>query len=234
MQDVPGQLDGGARRFYLGVRVVVVPESPAPPPPPGSPDEEGKHYTTGEMARLSNNTLRTVRFYEEAGILSPLRRTEGGHRLFDRRELDRLMLVTDMRAAGMSLEQIRELLEIKEHALSGGDAAKKATHAMEGHLEGLRDKIGTLMRLYEDLAKTVEAASGCLGCQEERSPAPPAGSGSVPLFPDHCGECGKLTARGPLPRGMQILWAVSNGTGRREPAEEADGGDEPSATGGQS
>ena len=36
------------------------------------------------MARLSMSTLRTVRFYEEEGILRPIARTDGGHRLFER------------------------------------------------------------------------------------------------------------------------------------------------------
>lgn len=169
-----------------------------------------KCFTTGEMARLSNNTLRTVRFYEEAGILSPLRRTEGGHRLFDQRELDRLMLVTDMRAAGLSLEQIRELLEAKRRARSGGEAAKQATLALEGHLEALREKLAMLSRLHDDLAETVEVAAGCLDCPEDAAGA--AGPGR--LFPDRCGECGKLTERGSLPRGMQILWSVRGSTGR--------------------
>src|ERR1700734_3560260 len=66
---------------------------------PADTHDESALLTTGEMARRSNNTLRTVRFYEEEGILRPVRRTEGGHRLFDRRELERLMLVTDLRTA---------------------------------------------------------------------------------------------------------------------------------------
>src|SRR5690348_9179110 len=75
-----------------------------PPAEVERPREGAPPLTTGEMARLSNSTLRTVRFYEEEGILRPARRTEGGHRLFERTELDRLMLVTDMRMAGLSLD----------------------------------------------------------------------------------------------------------------------------------
>ena len=51
---------------------------------PSTPDT----LTTGEMARLSKTTLRTVRFYEEAGILAPIGRTEGGHRVFERAQLE--------------------------------------------------------------------------------------------------------------------------------------------------
>ena len=76
--------------------------------------EHGALLTTGEMARRSGNTLRTVRFYEEEGILRAVRRTDGGHRLFDEPELERLTLVTDMRSAGLSLDEIKHILEVKQ------------------------------------------------------------------------------------------------------------------------
>src|SRR5260221_5999883 len=85
-----------------GARPVTFEDEPADLEASG-PRRRDRWYTTGEMARLSNNTLRTVRFYEEAGILRPVGRTEGGHRLFERPELDRLLLVSDLREAGMSL-----------------------------------------------------------------------------------------------------------------------------------
>lgn len=153
-------------------------------------------YTTGEMARLSKNTLRTVRFYEEAGILHPIGRTEGGHRVFEKSQLERLLWITDMREAGMSLEQIRELLEMKQKAASGGDAARKATEVLKTHIEELRSKIEVLTRLSDDLAHTVETAAACLACE------------NAALFPKQCGECGRLSANGPVPRGMRVLWGV--------------------------
>lgn len=157
---------------------------------------QAETYTTGEMARLSNNTLRTVRFYEEAGILHPIGRTEGGHRVFDRSELERLVWITDMRQAGVSLDEIRELLDMKRLAKSGGDAAKQATAALQRHIGDLRTKIEVLTRLCEDLEQTVDAASVCLTCSDRE------------LFPKQCGACGRLTEKAPVPRGMRVLWEV--------------------------
>jgi DNA-binding transcriptional MerR regulator len=110
--------------------------------------------TTGEMARRSSNTLRTVRFYEEEGILRPLRRTEGGHRLFDEDELERLMLVSDLRSAGLSLDEIKDLLALKE---SSGSAADHAATVLTERMDELRQKLATLSRLQKDLAATTEA-----------------------------------------------------------------------------
>lgn len=154
-------------------------------------------YTTGEMARLSNSTLRTVRFYEEAGILQPIGRTDGGHRVFERSQLDRLMLVSDMREAGMSLEQIRGLLEIKQRAATGGLAADDAVRALRGHVEELTAKMDVLRRLADDLTRTIASTQNCLECKDGN------------LFPLLCKNCDRLTKGEPLPRGMRVLWGVS-------------------------
>lgn len=155
-------------------------------------------FTTGEMARLTSNTLRTVRFYEEAGILQPVGRTEGGHRLFERAQLDRLLLVSDMREAGFSLDEIRSLLETKSRASSGAEAASEATLVLKGRMQQLRAKIEVLTRLHEDLAKTVEAAGACLDCE------------SGEFFPDRCGECTRMDPSSQAPRGMRVLWSIQH------------------------
>ncbi len=173
-------------------------------------------FTTGEMARLSNNTLRTVRFYEEAGILQPLGRTVGGHRVFDRAQLDRLRFVSDMREAGMSLEQIRNLLELKHQARSGDDAAAKAIATLRERIDELRIKIEALGRLHDDLERTVDAAASCLACE----------NGS--LFPNQCSGCGRLLARRPIARGMRVLWGIDEG-GPSEDGEDATRGQAPPA-----
>lgn len=168
-------------------------------------DEEAETLTTGEMARLSNNTLRTVRFYEEAGILAPIGRTEGGHRVFERHQLERLTLVTDMREAGLSLDEIRKLLETKEHARTGGAAAETAIGALRKHITDLKAKMEVLGRLSQDLEQTIQAAEACLGCKDSH-------------FPEHCSDCGRLGKADGQPRGMRVLWSL-NEKGARHGAE---------------
>ena len=118
-------MDQHASRITGAARQEASVES-GPPTTEAERPREVPLLTTGEMARLSNSTLRTVRFYEEEGILRPARRTEGGHRLFERSELDRLMLVTDMRMAGLSLDDIKAILEVKKAASTGADAPSDA------------------------------------------------------------------------------------------------------------
>lgn len=158
--------------------------------------DDGSLLTTGEMARCSNNTLRTVRFYEEEGILRPARRTDGGHRLFQRSELDRLVLVTDMRLAGLSLDEIKRILEVKQSGVSGSEAARQATQVLSGRIEELREKLLVLTRLREDLAATADIMTACVDCHDTQ-------------FPSSCATCTVMTGPATLPRSMRVLWSAS-------------------------
>jgi len=165
------------------------------------------------MARLSNSTLRTVRFYEEEGILRPARRTDGGHRLFERTELDRLMLVTDLRLAGLSLDDIKAILEVKRAAATGSAAAESAIRVLGARITELKEKLTVLNRLRDDLEETSQIVSSCLACQNEVS------------FPDGCAKCSVMTTHPVLPRSVRVLWSVGQCT--HEHARRADTPSEP-------
>lgn len=59
-------------------------------------------------------SLRTVRYYEEAGLLMPVGRTAGGFRLYDDDAVDRLFLIKKMKPLGFTLEEMRSLLELRD------------------------------------------------------------------------------------------------------------------------
>jgi DNA-binding transcriptional MerR regulator len=172
--------------------------------------------TTGEMARRSSNTLRTVRFYEEEGILRPVRRTEGGHRLFDARELERLMLVTDLRAAGLSLDEIKQILEVKRSAACASEAAKQATAILAQRIDELRVKLRVLARLQDDLTQTTDVMTACIGCHDTG-------------FPVRCESC-SVMVQPSLPRSMRVLWSAHAGSSPSPPRPDeatASGPDDP-------
>ncbi len=148
------------------------------------------------MARLSHNTLRTVRFYEETGILRPVQRTDGGHRLFARSELAKLELVSELRAAGFSLEEIRELLESKERACDGAGASRDVLGRLGGQIERMSQRIGILTKLRDDLVASQEILQSCQGCTENR------------LYPDGCSHCRVMTEASALPKTVCVLWRV--------------------------
>lgn len=147
--------------------------------------------STGEMARQSGTTLRTVRFYEEAGLLR-VTRTEGGHRLFREPELQKLKLACDLREAGLSLHDIKQLFELKAGCTTAKDASAQLCTALGTQIDDLQSKISLLRRLREELASSVQVIQECGACPEEH-------------FPRECATCAKLE-RPDLPRAVRLLW----------------------------
>jgi len=69
------------------------------------------NYTTGEMAKLCNVSVRTVQFYDTKGILHPTELTEGGRRIYTEDDLHKFRLVCTLKAIGLSLNSIKSILE---------------------------------------------------------------------------------------------------------------------------
>lgn len=66
----------------------------------------------GELADRTELSLRTIRHYDEIGLLKPSGRTEGGFRLYTESDFSRLMLIRRMKPLGFPLEEMSELLRI--------------------------------------------------------------------------------------------------------------------------
>lgn len=71
-------------------------------------------YTTGELAKLCNVSVRTVQYYDERGILVPTSLSEGGRRLFTDKDLKMLETICFLRNLGISIKDIAQILGSKE------------------------------------------------------------------------------------------------------------------------
>lgn len=74
-------------------------------------------YRVAEFARLAGVTVRALQYYDRIGLLAPSGSTEGGHRLYQRRDLLRLQQILTLKWMGFKLDQIKELLESPEYEL---------------------------------------------------------------------------------------------------------------------
>jgi DNA-binding transcriptional MerR regulator len=77
------------------------------------------HMHIGEAADRAGLSIRTLRHYDEAGLVVPSARTDGGFRLYTEPDLDRLRVIKRMKPLGFTLEEMRDLLDV----LDGLDAA---------------------------------------------------------------------------------------------------------------
>ena len=82
----------------------------------------------GELADRTGLSLRTIRHYDDVGLLPATARTDGGFRVFSEDDLERLMVIKQMKPLGFSLEEMAEIL-----ALLASDTAD--SEALTGFLE---------------------------------------------------------------------------------------------------
>jgi MerR family copper efflux transcriptional regulator len=73
----------------------------------------------GELAERTGLSLRTIRHYDEVGLLKPTGRTEGGFRLYTHADFTRVMVIRRMKPLGFTLEEMTELLRVIDTLGSG-------------------------------------------------------------------------------------------------------------------
>ncbi|MDT0476672.1 MerR family transcriptional regulator [Streptomyces sp. DSM 41014] len=74
----------------------------------------------GEVAARTELSLRTIRHYEEAGLVVPSARSQGGFRLYTEADVARLMIIRRMKPLGFTLDEMRSLLETTDRLDAGG------------------------------------------------------------------------------------------------------------------
>ncbi len=151
--------------------------------------------TSGDLARACKTTVRTVRFYEEAGLVEPSQRSEGGHRLYEAVQVLRLQLVLDLRESGLALQDIKDLFTLKKEAHSSIEASARMVQLLQVRLDEMQAKISVLRRLREELSTMVAMLGDCGACTSAQ-------------FPAECPAC-DVMARPDLPRAMVLLWGNS-------------------------
>lgn len=98
----------------------------------------------GELARRAGTTTKTLRFYEQAGLLPEPDRTPSGYRDYDPAALDRLAFVKAAQAAGLTLAEIREIVAVRE---AQGPPCEHVAGLLDAHAADLDQRITELTDL---------------------------------------------------------------------------------------
>lgn len=105
-------------------------------------------YSIQKLAAMSGVTTRTLRYYDQIGLLKPLRISSSGYRIYGSAQVDQLQQILFYRELGFPLEEIRRLVT---------DPGYDRRQAMEALLHALRADQARLERLIENLTKTIES-----------------------------------------------------------------------------
>lgn len=84
----------------------------------------------GAVAERTELSLRTLRHYDEIGLVNPSERSEGGFRLYSEADVERILLIRRMKPLDFTLEQMRELLDIT-HDVAQPDAPVEARQKLQ-------------------------------------------------------------------------------------------------------
>jgi MerR family Zn(II)-responsive transcriptional regulator of zntA len=84
----------------------------------------------GDFSRLAGTNLRTLRYYEELGLLSPSQRSQGGFRYYRRTDVNRVNLIRDLQDLGLHLEKIRDLISARAPGEPGGQFFARMRQAL--------------------------------------------------------------------------------------------------------
>jgi len=132
-------------------------------------------HSIGDLSQQTGVKVPTIRYYEEAGLISPTERSAGNQRRYDHAGLERLAFIRHARELGFALDDIRELIELSNHPDQGcHDAHEIAAR----HLLSVRDRIRNLRRLEKELRRlSADDAGQVAECNVIRSLADRSASG---------------------------------------------------------
>jgi DNA-binding transcriptional MerR regulator len=127
-----------------------------------SSEDEARTYRIGELAARFGVTDRTIRYYEELGLLEAEGRQEGAHRRYPERNAIYLKRIQQLKDYGLSLAEIRELFDLARRDRSGMAVRSRLAEKYREKLEEAERRRRALDDYIEDLSWHIE--------QLERSP----------------------------------------------------------------
>lgn len=112
-------------------------------------------YSIGETAKIVGSTVKTIRYYDEIGLIKPSLHTEGGHRLYIAKDLWRLELISTLRFLNFGIPDIRKLM-MGEMGMD---------QALDLQIEALETQVNTLNAMLSILhqAKQYETETKAFG-----------------------------------------------------------------------
>jgi DNA-binding transcriptional MerR regulator len=107
----------------------------------------------GEIAQELDMSQRTIRYYEEIGLLNSIKRVEAGRRVYTDMDLRRLKLIKRLKIMGMTLSEMQELEAMWTIEKSTDKVLKRLSELLENHLKRLDDRITDLDILKNEIVE---------------------------------------------------------------------------------
>ncbi|MBW2058750.1 MAG: MerR family transcriptional regulator [Deltaproteobacteria bacterium] len=117
---------------------------------------ESGYYGIGELARLVGLTPRTIRYYEEIGLLNSVKRVEGGKRVYTDMDYQRLRFIKRLKDLGLTLAEMQELEDIYQIHRTNRKVLPRLLELLEHHASRIDERVQNLNRLKKEIVQYQE------------------------------------------------------------------------------
>ncbi|HTX53752.1 MAG TPA: MerR family transcriptional regulator [Candidatus Baltobacteraceae bacterium] len=146
----------------------------------------------GDLARRAGISLRTVRYYEERGLIEPATRSKGGFRLYEENELRKLHLIRSLQLLDMPLAEVKRFFDERNRGRVGSEVAPGLQEILRNHLAEVEHRIAEYQATRTSVRETLQILTACASCPLEPGPAV-------------CLQCPVLVQRETIPAHMQAI-----------------------------
>ena len=110
-----------------------------------------KYYQIGELANLLELSHRTIRYYEEIGLLNSVKRIDGGKRIYTDKDFQRLKFIQRLKHLGLTLSEMHELEDIYQIHRTNRKVLSRLLELLDNHVTKIDERINNLLRLKTDI-----------------------------------------------------------------------------------
>ena len=126
----------------------------------------------GRLAELAGTTTRTVRYYEEMGLVCPEDRSRAGFRRYTADQLERLQMILSLKRLEFDLEHIKRILHKRDGEGTGGLLATDILADLKERLGDVEHQIGHMKAVRNDLRHTIDTLCRCEPCDRRLADRP--------------------------------------------------------------
>ena len=113
--------------------------------------ETGRTYAIGEISRLVDLSQRTIRYYEEIGLLQRVRRIENGKRVYTDHDVRRLKFINRLKVLGLSLAEMVDLEKIYRKQRNNREILPKLLEILDERAAQIDDRVSQLVSLKKEI-----------------------------------------------------------------------------------
>ena len=108
-------------------------------------------YRIGELAAKVGVTERTIRYYEERGLLESVKRLDGGQRVYTDDDVRRLKFIQKLKVLGLSLAEMQELETLYGRHHTNAKVLPRLIELLDSHLATVSERLGELAALRDEI-----------------------------------------------------------------------------------